>query len=155
MVGHDGEQDGAPEDRADGVRALRDGDEHERGDEEAIAHEAERRDSESPRRDREEHRDALSPHTLRPSRRERGDERADAGSGEEKPEALRPDSEDPVGIEREERPRRAEEGREEVQQHGPEENAIGSEVRETFDQGTTDRQMDADLAWRRDEQRDR
>src|SRR5439155_915811 len=83
MVGNDCQQDGAAEDRADGVPALRDRDEHERGDEEAIAHEAERRDGEAPRRDREEHRDSLTPHALRPTRRKRGDERPDARRGEE------------------------------------------------------------------------
>src|SRR5439155_21473628 len=141
-------QDSAAEDRTDGVPALRYRDEHERGDEEAIAHEAERRDGEAPRRDREEHRDSLTPHALRPTRRKRGDERPDARRGEEETEALRPDGKDAIRIEREQRSGRAEEGREEVEQHRSEEDPIGSEMRESFDQRPTDREMDAHLARR-------
>ena len=151
MIGDHGHEDGAAEDRADRVSALRNGDEHERGNEEAVVHEAERCDCQTPCRDSEEHRDSVMLHALRPSRRERGDERSDARRGEQESEPLGADREHTVGVERKERSRRAEERREEVQQHGPEQDSVRAEVREPFDERAPDRQMDPFLARRRDQ----
>src|SRR5439155_20980578 len=74
MIGYHRKQDGAAEDRADRVRALRDRDEDECRDAQTIAHEAERRDGEAPCGDREQHRYSLTPHAPGPSRSKRGDE---------------------------------------------------------------------------------
>src|SRR5207253_4784765 len=109
-------------------------DEDEGGNEEAIVHQAERRDRETPRCDREERRDSLALDPLRPSRRERCDERADPGRGEEQSKALGTDREDSIGVEREKRARRTEKRREEVEQHRAEEDPARPEVREPLDE---------------------
>src|SRR5207248_3243631 len=151
VIGDDGKQDGAAEDRAHRVRALRNGDNYERRDEEAVIHEAERRDREAPCGHREEHGHSLALQALRPPRTQGRDERSDARRREEESEPLGTDREHTIGIEREERARRSEERREEIEQHGPEEDAVGSEVGESLDERAADRQMDAYLARRRDE----